>query len=238
MFVLCRTLFCAFAVQNIMIHRDGHVVLCDFGFAKAQIPETDRGTLSFCPAVGTLVALAPSASSLLGGDDVAVQSRVLPIECIKPGMQLVGSRGPVTVLAMSPPQSTDVMYNITLADGFAYKVTSDHLVTLRWASAPFIQINSGSSTPQHPELPPNSSEDTLAVVFFTCMDGKLQQCSLPFVHTDTDFQLQQQLRETAMWAQFEAEAAKPGTEASYALRHGMMFEMVRAQHLFLHPARR
>jgi hypothetical protein len=220
-----------------MIHRDGHVVLCDFGFAKAQIPETDRGTLSFCPAVGTLVALAPSAAVLPDGDDASLRPRMLPIECIKPGMQLVGSRGPVTVLAVSPPQSTNVMYNITLADGFAYKVTPDHLVTLRWASAPFIQFHSSVSAPQHPELPPNSSEDSLAVVFFTCMDGKLRQCALPFVHTDMDLQFQQ-LREQAMWAQFEAEAAKPGTEASHALRNGMLFEMVRAQHLFLHPALR
>jgi hypothetical protein len=84
-------------------------------------------------------------------------------------MRLVGTDEPVTITAISPVESIDVMYQVCHADGTTYTVTPDHLVTLRWCAGPHTSIQAASS---------GEVMRSVRMQWWTFRDGVLKSCHL------------------------------------------------------------
>ena len=162
-----------------------------------------------CLSADTLVAMADIEP--VGG---VKPPRVRLVSDLEEGMRLVGTGDPVTITHISPVETTDVMYEVQHTDGTAYRVTCDHLVTLRWCAGPRTDRQQ-SNTPDASPL--------ISLRWWIWQDGRVREGCLKahrWTETDTWDDVCGKL-----WAEFNTEAALPGSDASLALFTGDLIDV-------------
>ncbi len=122
-----------------MLSSDGNLKISDFGLSALASDMSGELLHTTCLAYGTKVARADAKTHA---------ERFIAVEEITAGMRLVGTGDPVAVVQTPTVHTTDEMYEIHLRDGFSYRVTPDHLVTLKWIAGPYTDVKQISSSTQ------------------------------------------------------------------------------------------
>lgn len=180
-----------------------------------------------CLAADTLVAMADIEPNPVDG---VAPPRVLPVSSLTAGMRLVGTGDPVTITQIDPVETTDVMYEMQHTDGTSYRVTADHTLTLRWCAGPHAVIQ-----------PPNAHETAsgISMRWWIWQDGKLREghiqerrcCLTTDAASEAGMHSGWTVADTwdevrgKLWDEFNAEAAKPCSDASLALFAGDLIDV-------------